>query len=189
MARSKKTKDEDELSLEELDSDLKEALKEDREFKKYRMIVKHIAESQDLDALGREVRNLHEGRPSRALSKAPSGDAVLEALIKDGQARSRMGRILAELITNEGLLDDAFKAIRAHMGTTYQEMLPTLRTKLERTEYLNKYLRRGVQLHHRIHTMQKVVTVYMEDIDKMGYTFTNTVKVLEMIYGRANTKH
>lgn len=189
MARSKKTKDEEELSIEELDSDLKEALKEDREFKKYRMIVKHIEEAQDLDALAREVRNLHEGRPSRALPKAPSGDAVLEALIKDGQARSRMARIMAELINNEGILEDAFKAVRAHMGTSYAEMLPTLRTKLERQEYLNKYLRRGVTLHHRIHTLQKVVTVYMEDIDKQGYNFTNTVKVLEMIYGRANTKH
>jgi cell fate (sporulation/competence/biofilm development) regulator YlbF (YheA/YmcA/DUF963 family) len=182
-------KDEDELSLEELDSDLKEALKEDREFKKFKLIVKHIEETYDLEALAREVRNLHEGRPSRALPKAPSGDAVMEALIKDGQSRSRMGRILADLINQEGILEDAFKAIRAHMGTTYAEMLPSLRTKLERQEYLNRYLRRGVKLHHRISTLQKIVLVYMEDIDKMGYTFTNTVKVLEMIYGRANTKH
>lgn len=182
-------KDEDELSIEELDSDLKEALKEDREFRKFKLIVKHIEETYDLDSLAKEVRNLHEGRPSRALPKAPSGDAVMEALIKDGQSRSRMGRILADLINQEGILEDAFKAIRAHMGTTYAEMLPSLRTKLERQEYLNRYLRRGVKLHHRISTLQKVVLVYMEDIDKMGYTFTNTVKVLEMIYGRANTKH
>lgn len=189
MAKSKKTKDEDELSIEEMDSDLKDALKEDREFKKYRMIVKHIEEAQDLEALAREVRNLHEGRPSRALSKAPSADSVLEAQLKDGQSRSRMSRIMAELINNEGILEDAFKAIRAHMGTSYADMMPSLKTKLERQEYLNKYLRRGVQLHHRINTLQKVVTLYMEDIDKMGYAFTNTVRILEMIYGRSNTKH
>lgn len=188
MAKSKKTKDEDELSLEEMDSDLKEALKEDREFKKFRMIVKHIEETYNLEELAREVRNLHEGRPSRALPKIPSADAVLEAQLKDGQSRSRMGRILADLINNEGILEDAFRAIRAHMGTTYAEMLPSLKTKLERQEYMNKYLRRGVSLHHKVKTLQKVVLVYMEDIDKMGYTFTNSVKVLEMIYGRA-AKH
>lgn len=188
MAKSKKTKGEDELTIEELDSDLKDALKEDREFKKFRLIVKHIEETYDLDTLAKEVRNLHEGRPSRALSKAPSADAILEAQLKDGQARSRMSRILADLTNQEGILEDAFKAIRAHMGTTYAEMLPTLRTKLERQEYLNKYLRRGVTLHHRISTLQKVVSIYTEDIDKMGYGFTNTVKLLEMIYGR-NAKH
>jgi hypothetical protein len=184
----RKKDDEDALSLEELDADLKEALKEDHEFKKFRMIVKHIEKTYDLDALAREVRNLHEGRPSRALSKAPSADAVMEAQIKDGQARSRMGRILADLTNQEGILEDAFRAIRAHMGTTYADMLPSLKTKLERQEYLNKYLRRGVKLNHQIATLKKVVAIYMEDIDKMGYSFTNTVKLLEMIYGR-NAKH
>jgi DNA primase len=181
-------KDEDELSLEELDSDLKDALKEDREFKKFKLIVKHIEETYDLDALAKEVRNLHEGRPSRALPKVPSADAVLEAQIKDGQSRSRMGRILADLINQEGILEDAFRAIRAHLGTTYAEMLPSLKTKLERQEYMNKYLRRGVKLHHRVKTLQKVVAVYMEDIDKMGYAFSGTIKILEMLYAR-NAKH
>lgn len=177
----------EEIDVEELDEKLKEKLKEDPEFRKYKAIVKHIEKTYDLDDIQAEARRLHEGRKSRMLPKAPSGDAVIEAMLQDGSNRSRLARLLVDMTNQDGILEEANKSIQIHIQVRYELYLPSLRTKGDRSAYLNQYIRRGVRLKHRINVLMKVLDIYVTDIDKMGYTFSNTVELLKKIYDKAGS--
>jgi hypothetical protein len=183
--KSKRARDiENAVSEDGMTESFKDALKADKHFSKYRNIVKYISENLDLDALAGECKRLHSGRKSRTLvGTLPSGDTLLEAQLQDSSNRGRLTQIRAELVTQEGALDESIETIRSHITFTYSEMIP-VKTKVDRIAYLNQYLRKGVQLRQRIQTMGTVIELYLKDIDQMSYTFTNSVKILEMIYSR-----
>lgn len=165
-----------------MDEELKEALKEDTKFKQYRNIIKHIEKSYDFEELKSEARRLHEGRKSRTLSRVPNADALYEATLQDASNRARLSRIMAQCVEQEGVVDDALDAIRAHLSITYSDSIPALKTKGERVAYLNKYLRSGVKMKSQLKTLMKVLEIYMKDIDQMGFALTNSREILKMIY-------
>jgi chromatin segregation and condensation protein Rec8/ScpA/Scc1 (kleisin family) len=149
--------EEEEVSPEEMDADLKEALLEDTEFKKYRNILKQVEKRIDLDDVLSEAKRLHSGRKARTLTRVPKADDLLEAQLQDGGNRARLSQIMAELVEQTGIVDDALTAIRAHIATTYSSMIPSARTKAERVVYVNKYLRKGVKMQSKMEVCSKIL--------------------------------
>jgi hypothetical protein len=183
MARKKTKVEDEEISPEEQDGALKDLLKEDGDFKKFRNIIKHVAETNDLEELEKEARRLHSGRPARSLAgKTPGAQLLLEAELQDGSNRSRLSQIRVDMEKMTGVVEEALDAIRAHIQWRYGVYLPAGGTKSDRQLHLNKYLRKGVKLQSDIKTFATMLDFYITDIDKMAYKLTNTKDILEMIY-------
>jgi hypothetical protein len=170
-------------------AELRDALREDKTFAKYRRIVKMVREALDLEALEQEVMRLHVGRESRTLDgTVPSPDKVYAANQQDAKYRSRMAEIRVQLFKQSGALAKATKEVRLYLADEYGSYVSG-RTVAERNTYFNRYMNTAIALTEDIDNLMERIDFLIKDIDQMGFTLRRSIDVLELIYGKNSDRH
>jgi hypothetical protein len=169
--------------------DLRDSVKADEHYRRFRRIVKNIAQEINIEKLHAELLRLHSGRKSRTLFvKRPSVDTVQEAGLQDSAYRSRMAEIYVEVDYHLGMLAEAVDKIRKHFIHEYRDNMEGLKTKGERLSYADQYIQSGLSLMHKLKRLLSTADVFIKDIDQTGYSFKNTIKTLEILYSHKNDK-
>jgi hypothetical protein len=172
---------------EEEEVDVREVLKKDESFKKYRRIVKVISENVDVEKLDTEVMNLHAGRSSRRLyGSVPTADKMINAALQDGSNRSRIAEIRTELTKQLALVERATSTIKKYILNEFREQTSGLKTKGERMSYADQYVARGVALIGTLEDLISRCDFLIKDIDQMGFSLKVSMTALTILYSHKN---
>jgi hypothetical protein len=165
--------------------ELRVALLKDDAFKKYRILVKNTRERFDLDAMLEEANTLHKGRPSRNLKGTnPGTQRISDSALTDGSYRSRMVEMYCRLGTACDLLDITIKAAKTHIASSYGDDIPTFRTKVERSAFLDTYVTSGVELMAKMESIRRVLENYIKDIDQTHFQLKLSFQALALTHDK-----
>lgn len=167
---------------------LKEKLKEDDRFRRYKRIVKGMKEGIDIEKMDSEIMRLHTGRLSRQMyGKNPSVDTLLKASLQESSVRSRMAEIRVELSKNLSLLEKAVKEVRKYLMSEYREYVTNFRTKGERIDFFDSQLNSGISMISQIEGLVSRIDFLIKDIDQTSYSLTRTRECLELLYAHKSS--
>ena len=169
--------------------EMRETVKGDDKYKRFRRIVKNVGEQLNIEKLAEEIKRLHSGRKARSLYlKRPSVDTVVEAALQDSAYRSRIAEIWVEADYYHGLLEEAVTSIRKHFMHSFRDQMGTLKTKGERMGFADQYLNSGLSLMSKLDRLTSMAGMIIKDIDQTGFTFKHVVDSLEVLYSHKNDK-
>lgn len=161
----KKKKNREQEEQEDAPS-LREAMKSDPVYVKYREIMR--SPGIDTDEAFKEMLELHDKRYMRAMTKH-NPLKLQKALLKDQQARSNMTTHLVLAQKEFAGLKVAHKAISDHIVANYKYALDG-RTQADRNAALRRFLARGEQ---RISTLERFIEIcvtFIQDVDAARFS-------------------
>lgn len=172
--------------MSDLKEQIKEAVKESKPYRKYRKILRRIEHQLDLRELEQEIKNLHFSRPIRMLKPTEVNQkTMIEACLKEVQARARLVEIRTSLLEHKGTLDELVGAVRKFLQTEYADILSKMfKSRVDRKEYFGRFFRGADEFMTEMDYLLKTIQYYVDDIDQAGYKCTNMTSLLEMIYNR-----
>lgn len=127
----------------------------------------------DLEALSKEVRNLHTTRPIKTLALKHSGIAksIIRANIVDQSNRSRLIEIALDCKRIHNNISIQLDLVRESLMLKYRKSLASYRSKEEKSRVLDTGLFRDIVLYLRqIENLLEEIEYVVEDIDKAGFT-------------------
>jgi hypothetical protein len=113
-------------------------IKEDPNYKKFRLVVKGVREKLKIERDQAEAMGLMANRTSRSLHgrKQFSPKSLLEATSNDLSARARLVEIRVRATVNLDLLQEACDALRNHIYTEYAQELKQFGSSAEQRKAL-----------------------------------------------------
>lgn len=138
----------------------------------------------DTESLLTEVENLNNMRQVRKLNNTSPDfvDRVIKAAISDQSIRSRLTEILTEVIRIRRTVESALDSFVAYGLNKYKDTLGTLRTKGDKETAIKGFLSRYYKYLDDVVTLQQVITVVVEDLDKSHWTLKTVVEALKLIH-------
>lgn len=166
-------------------SRLKKLLKDDSEYKTFKLIVKKCGVLADFDNLTKEMETMHMSRKSRLLHlKTPSVDKLISASGQATAFRSRIVEIMVNVQKAQRTLDSAIKRMEAHIMTKYKQNL--VGTVNERKLQVNNALEES---YSKLSDFDRIVDMckeFIADIESFNWTAKLHMQGLELIYTREN---
>lgn len=137
----------------------------------------------DFKGLHAEMARLHKTRAWRHLKRKSKGftDEVCDAILQDGQARSRCAEILGICVEITGSMNDTLTNLRDYLVTEYAEFLKAVGTVAERKAVVETVLRPFYEYLNNVEQLRQHAKIIMEDIDKAGFGYTNLIAALQML--------
>jgi hypothetical protein len=145
---------------------LREAMKDDKVYVKYREIMR--SPGIDTDEAFNSMLDLHDKRFMRGMTEHDP-KKLQKALLKDQQARSSMTTHLVNAQREFAMLKVAHKAISDHIVSSYKHALDG-RTQADRNAALRRFLDRGEQ---RIATLERFIEIcitFIADVDAARFS-------------------
>lgn len=168
---------------------LRQSLKGDDTFLKYRRILKSIKSSLDVEKTYEEIKALHQGRISRNLyGTTPGADKITNAVLQDVRCRSRLAELALGTSRYHDMLDIAIDETRKYLVSKYGDEAPELRTKAERQAYFDVYLSSGLALKAQLSSLLDNIDRLIKDIDQTSFSFKHIIDCLELVYSKNNDK-
>ena len=145
----------------------KTTLSADKEFMRFRRIVKNIMERTDVEALYSECMGLHVGRKSRTLTKGSSAGPgqIADAVLQDNSYRSRFSEVRVQLTRTLGSLETIVDATKKYIAGEYSDYIPEFRAQAERRTYLDQYMRTAIKFQADIKNCIECIDILIKDID------------------------
>lgn len=170
---------------------LKRALSEDTAVLKLIEAVEHHRSTFDFQKVSREAKELHNSRSSRKLySIALQPTPVYKAVAEDLRARSRLAELQAQVYTIRASLSRAVEKTTAYIQSYYAEEIadiPSANTVVGRKQLLHAILKDPIEFEQELQDTEKLLDLYITDIDKAGYGLTNVTNILQrMLHKNAN---
>lgn len=165
---------------------VKELLKKDEAYRKYKNILAHCTNLAEFDNLVSEMEMMHKSRKSRDLHlKNPDVQKLVDASMQASSYRSRCVEIMNTVQKANRLLQAATDRIETHTATTYREFIPG-RSQQERKAYIKNIYQAA---HYKLADYERIIEMaklLIEDIDQFGWTARLILNSLELIYQREN---
>lgn len=166
---------------------LRKLIRKDAQFKKVNKFFEHVAEELSVEALYKEIQNLHKMRSSRSLDRSSKAflDRVVEANLQDQAYRSRLAEIQMEcsriLSKYEPIIEDLVLFLHAQ----YLESLKGfLSAKQDRLEFLQGLCKDHVRFLRDLRSVDEAAKIVITDIDKAGYMFKNLIEAVKIVHER-----
>lgn len=161
-------------------------IREDETYRKYRRVIRTIADDVDMDKLLDEAQGLFRTRKSRALyGKRPGATDLYEVQQQEMMVRTRLAEMSAQIHLKIGMVERANKTIKNHLIAEYGVALKEYSaTAADRTAIIQSKLRGGISLLDRLETGVKVLDMLIKDLDQSGYGLRNSIDILKLLLGR-----
>lgn len=161
-----------------------DAIRIDPTYRKFRSAVDTIKERVTPTAAVAEARSLHAKRSIRNLKgKTPSAHAVYAAATEDASNRARLIELRTNLMIEVELLDMLIDSTAAYLIASH-DLSGYATTKGERSDVINRILKRGVELRAELKSAMNVLDLIVKDIDQAGYAVHNLVEIIKIITDR-----
>lgn len=165
---------------------VKELLRKDDAYLKYRTILEHCRNLAEFDNLVSELETMHKSRKSRDLHlRTPDVHKLIEATMQASAFRSRCVEIMNTVQKANRLLQAATDRIEVHTATTYRDYIPG-RSQQERKAYVKNIYQSG---HYKLADYDRIIEMaklLIEDVDQFGWSARLILNSLELIYQREN---
>lgn len=167
-------------------SRLKKLLKEDSEYKTFKLIVKKCGLLADFDNLTKEMEIMHKARKSRELHmKNPSVDKVMKAAAQASAYRSRIVEIMVNVQKAQRTLSSAIERMEAHILTNYKIHIQG-RSIADRKLEVKNVLDTA---HKKLSDFDRIVDMckeFIADIESFVWVAKLQMQGLDLIYNREN---
>ena len=167
-------------------ADLRELIKKDETFKRYRNILKTVQGSLNIEKHLKEASWLHRGRKSRLLFEMRvSPQKLQEAILIDMSNRSRLVELKTLLLNEQELLSTAISLGKKHIRATYAVVLKEYgATKESHMLVVDKVFSAGIQVLNEIDKGVDVLDLLVKDIDQASFGMRNVTETLKMVLER-----
>lgn len=131
--------------------------------------------------LHEEIDRIHRTRSLRSLQRTDKQFTanVLDAKLEDQRYRSRLTEILASTIPITGTFTETLTNLRDYLLLEYGKRIGG--TKNERQQFMENVLRPFFRHIHRVEQLKDHCRFIIDDIDKAGYTFNNTIELIKLL--------
>lgn len=166
---------------------LKKTLRKDPRYKRLKqMFTSSSLYKMPFDEYKDELRTLHKTRTIHKQSAGhPNfGHNIIEAAIKDQANRHRYTEILVMCTEAVNNLDKLLESFERYILTEYDADLKRFKTKDERRFFVSSVMHRFHEYKDECEELRQIVKLFIEDIDKAGFTVTNLVKAYDIIMRR-----
>jgi hypothetical protein len=167
-------------------SRLKKLLKDDSEYKTFKLIVKKCGVLADFDNLTKEMETMHMSRKSRLLHlKTPSVDKLISASGQATAFRSRIVEIMVNVQKAQRTLDSAIQRMEAHIMTKYKQNLVGRAVNDRKLEVKNAL----DSAYSKLSDFDRIVDMckeFIADIESFNWTAKLHMQGLELVYTREN---
>lgn len=173
---------------EELGGDaLRRQLRENDGYLQYRRMVKNIQERFDIEKYYEETHTVHAGRRMRNLfGTTPGADKISDAVLQDVKCRSRLVEIVLKATRHYDRLDILLSEMRKYLAAQYPDVTDHLRTKAERQEYFDAYLKTGIKFQAELKSLIEAANFIIKDIDQCSHATRHLVECLSLVLSRAS---
>lgn len=166
--------------------EIKDKLKKDEAYAKYKQILNYCTGLAEFENLVTELEHMHKARKSRDLHlKTPDVHKLIDASLQGSSFRSRCVEIMVTVQKAHRLLLAATERIETHTSTTYRNLIPGKSIAERRT-----YIRNLFQVaHYKLADYERIIEMaklLVEDLDQWGWTAKHTLDALNLIYTREN---
>ncbi len=164
-------------------SELREQLKSDTNYKKYRNILKTVRSRLKLEEDMEEVLGLHAGRLSRRLfgKKQFSSRTIYEATAQDMSIRARLVEIRQRTSVQVSLLQGAIQQLHKYIRTAYRQGMRGLSNEASRRATLDEVTSTGNELVTEAQALIDTVDNIIRDIDQSGHSIRHMVEILKLL--------
>lgn len=168
---------------------LKAAIREDKKYLTFRRNIKSNPNLRlPFEDLHDELDSIHKSKASRVLRRgdAQFTQSVVDAMLIDGQNRSRCVEILSACLSVSQTFDDTLNQLRDYLIDTYYSRFSTGRsTKDERRQFMAQVLDPMYEYSRKTRLLETHAKYIIEDIDQWGYTYRNIIEGVKLM-GRPN---
>ncbi|MGF3930105.1 hypothetical protein ACQX74_14480 [Staphylococcus aureus] len=161
-------------------------IKEDPNYKKFRLVVKGVREKLKIGRDQAEAMGLMANRTSRSLHgrKQFSPKSLLEATSNDLSARARLVEIRVRATVNLDLLQEACDALRNHIYTEYAQELKQFGSSAEQRKALVERVQGTARtLMTEGKALVDVLDQIVKDIDSASHHLRHMIDVLKLLDG------
>lgn len=161
-------------------------IKEDPNYKKFRLVVKGVREKLKIERDQAEAMGLMANRTSRSLHgrKQFSPKSLLEATSNDLSARARLVEIRVRATVNLDLLQEACDALRNHIYTEYAQELKQFGSSAEQRKALVERVQGTARtLMTEVKALVDVLDQIVKDIDSASHHLRHMIDVLKLLDG------
>lgn len=156
-------------------------LKADDTFLQYRRMLKNINERMDEEKFYEEVQAMHSGRLMRNLyGTTPGAEKISNAILQDVRCRSRLVELILRATRHHDRLDIVLDEMRKYLAAQYPTEVSELRTKAERQDYFDLYLKAGLRTLSALKSMIEAGSTIIKDIDQCSHSTRHLVECLEL---------
>jgi len=162
-------------------SDILSALKADEDYKTFKNIVNEsnkVVVSEVYD----EMMKMHGKRSVRKLDGSEvTGIKLNKVMVNDLKGRSRAVELNAQISMELGRLSIAYSAVKGHIMSKHADLLAG-RSIADRTMSFENllYIKKAKARIAELESIQGIVDMIVEDIDKASWTARNLVDVLNI---------
>jgi hypothetical protein len=160
------------------------AIRETDQFKVFKKVVEKAEGQLNVDDDMKEVFGLHATRTSRKLygSEQYSNRSLIDASLKDLQARSRMVELRMKAKSRISFVEKAVDDMRAFINTQFKSQMSDYRTKEQRAYLTDRVLKRARQLVSEVEAFTDVVDNCIKDIDQAGFALNRFSEALDRLH-------
>jgi hypothetical protein len=183
MARSSRNEDFD------LDS-LFDTIRQDDAFSTFRNIVKTARTYLKIEQYREEALALMMNRLSRQIhgKKQFSPKIMLEAAANDMSSRARLVEIRVRCKVHLDSLEDACKALKNHVLTTYMEEMRAFSNAESRNALIERVQKSARSITTEATALIDMLDQIVNDIDKASYHMSNMTQMIVMLDGSKGSK-
>ena len=157
---------------------MRELLKEDEYYKKYRRIVK-LAQKFPVEAHYNEILGLHNSRSIRGHRGDLSQKDVIKVVMEDQSYRGRIVQIRVETMYIFNTLNSTITAFKGYVLSNYRKYIRGS-TVSEREAHLNDLVKLGAAELENLGNLLEVSQEIIDDIDKASYAIKHVIEVKQV---------
>lgn len=166
---------------------LTDALKTDPVYKKYKSIVSFVGGEFDKERIVKDAKALHLSRKSRDFRGiTPTAQQVYHAQIGDMNARGKLTDLRSNIHQHRDLLSTSIDTTRTYIIAQYLRQREGVRIG-DRKAIADRFLASGITLLSELDSVSTLLEMYVSDIDRAGYGFTNLVALLRILGPNTST--
>lgn len=170
-------------------TDFATCVQEDENYKRYRKILLTVKTALDLQKTEKEALFLHGQRKVRKLHELRvSPQLLLDALLGEISARSRLVELKSLVINQQELLSSAMSLCRKHLNAQYSAELGAMSSTVAgRSAVLDRIFAKGKDYLNRVDALGSQLDLCIKDIDAASYSLTNVREVMKMFLDKKDT--
>jgi hypothetical protein len=168
---------------------LKELIKSDDEYRKFRKIVTTVRDRLNIEKDTSEALASHASRTSRSLygNKSYNPRAIVEASLHDLSNRSRLVELRVKCDIQISHLHEAVKSIRKYLGTEFKDALSMHKTIADRSAAIDGYIKTALSVEAEGKALVDMLDFLIKDIDQANFSIRATINALELVDSKGKT--
>lgn len=163
---------------------VKNLLKTDPAYKKFKEITKYCESVAEFDNLVKEMESMHAARKSRVLYlKEPKIKKLIEAGTQGSAFRSRYVEIMLSVMKAQRTLEAAVKRIESHIMVAYKDQMG-FKSQGDRKTLVMALLQKH---HYKLADYNRIIEMAqasIADLDQAAWALKHTLDAMQILYQR-----